>query len=101
MNPRGNGGYSLLELLVALALMAVIAIMMVQATNQLHPLRPMQARYDEQAIADRLTEVMAQDLKAALALPLSVSESRVPMIGTRDRIRFVALLRTGFATVGL
>lgn len=101
MSLRENHGYSLLELLVALALTAVIAAMMAQATGQLHPLRQIQARYDAQAIADRLTEVISNDLKSAIALPLSGSDTRLPVIGSVSGIRFVAAVKTGFEEEGL
>jgi general secretion pathway protein J len=101
MSLRGNDGYSLLELLVALALTAVIAAMMVQTTRQLLPLRQIQAKYDAQAVADRLTEVMDNDLKTVLVLPLSGNETRLPMIGTTRSIRFVSVVKTGFAAEGL
>lgn len=52
-------------------------------------------------MANRLAEVIANNLKGAVALPLSGSDARLPMIGGVDSVRFVAVVKTGFGTEGL
>ena len=101
MSARDTDGYSLLELLVALALTAVIATMMVAVTRQLHPLRQIQAKYDTEEIAARLASVIGNDLQSAIGLQLIGSDSLQPVLGTPDTIRFVGVVRTGFETEGL
>jgi prepilin-type N-terminal cleavage/methylation domain-containing protein len=96
-----SDGYSLIELLVALALTAVIATMMADTTRQLHPLRQIQAKYDARQVADRIADVIARDLKSAVALPLLNSDGHQAIIGTHQDIRFVAVVRTGYAAEGL
>lgn len=101
MNSPANDGYSLLELLVALALTALIAALMSEVIPQLHPLRQIQAKNDAQKTVDRLADVVAQDIGSALELPLAGSDTFQPMIGNPQSIRFLAVVRTGFATEGL
>ena len=101
MMARDTAGYSLLELLVALALTAVIATMMVSVTTQLHPLRRIQAKYDAQEIADDLTYIIANDLKGALPLPLLQDEARRAFVGSETQIHFVSIVKTGFRARGL
>jgi prepilin-type N-terminal cleavage/methylation domain-containing protein len=96
-----SDGYSLLELLVALALTAVIATMMGAVILQLRPIRQIQAKYETRSIAADLEAIIRDDLGRALHLPLLDSESQQPMIGGVDSVRFVGVVKTGFRAEGL
>jgi prepilin-type N-terminal cleavage/methylation domain-containing protein len=101
MRDSSNAGYSLLELLVALALTAIIATIMATTARYFHPLRRIATQHELQFVADRIVDVIAQDLEAAVDLPLLDRRDVRSMIGNAHEIRFVAVVKTGFRTESL
>lgn len=93
-----DAGFTLLELLVALALMAVIAATMAVAITQLRPIQEFRQRLDEREAADMLVDAIARDIKAAAMLPLieAGNSSSVLLHGQPQRIVFSAVVPTGY-----
>ena len=95
-------GFTLIELLVVLVLTATMATMVVGVMGQLRPIRAIEDHARLQRAADRIADVMADDIRNALPLPLlSPGPEGRSMIVAKDRIEFVAVVRTGFRTSGL
>jgi len=100
---RPDDGFTLLELLVALALTAVIGTTMAIATTQLRPMRAFEERLDEQHIVSRLADVIARDLKSAQRLPLVEAGGSSSMLlkGEPEKVTFTAVVQTGYRRRGL
>jgi prepilin-type N-terminal cleavage/methylation domain-containing protein len=93
-----EAGFTLLELLVALALMAVIATMMSVAVRQLHPMQALQQRIGEREAAAAIVDAIARDLQATARLPLieAGSSSSALLRGELRKIVFSAVVPTGY-----
>lgn len=97
-----NAGFTLAELLVALALTAVIGATMAIAIPQLRPMRAFQDRMDEHRMAVVITDVIARDLQDAMRLPLIEPDGgNVLLRGGPRRITFTAIVPTGYMRRGL
>ena len=98
-----NAGFTLMELLVALALMATIGTTMAVAVAQLRPMRAFEQRIDDQRIVDTLAEVIARDIQPALRLPLLDERGSSSMLleGQRQKVVFTAVVPTGYRRWGL
>ena len=98
--PSGSAeaGFTLLELLVALALMAVIATTMAIAMTQLRPMQAFQQQIDEREAADAIVHAIARDIKAAARLPLieAGNSSSVLLRGEAHKIVFSAVVPIGY-----
>lgn len=100
---RPDHGFTLLELLVALALTAVIGTTMAIAITQLRPMRAFEERLNHQQIASTLADVIARDLKSAQRLPLMEAgdNSSTLLVGDPQKVTFTAVVPTGFQRRGL
>ena len=100
---RPDEGFTLLELLVALALTAVIGTTTAIAITQLRPMRVFEARLDEQQIVSTLADVIARDLKSAQRLPLVEvgGNSSTLLKGEPQKVTFTAVVQTGYQRRGL
>jgi len=100
---RPDDGFTLLELLVALALTAVIGTTMAIAITQLRPMRAFEERLDEQQIVSTLVDVIARDLKSAQRLPLveAGGSSSTLLKGEPQKVTFTAVVQTGYRRRGL
>ena len=98
-----DAGFTLLEILVALALVAAIATTMATAITQLRPMQALQQRLEQERVADVLVDTIAHDLEAALRLPIIEAGSNSGMLlkGDAGGIAFTAVIRTGFQRQGL
>ena len=100
---RPDDGFTILELLVALALTAVIGSTMAVAITQLRPMRAFDERLDEQQIVSTLADVIARDLKSAQRLPLveAGGNSSTLLKGEPQKVTFTAVVPTGYQRGGL
>lgn len=99
----GDAGFTLLELLVALALMATIGATMAAAITQLRPMQAFQQRLDERMTANAIVDVIARDIQAATHIPLieGGSASSAILKGEREKVVFTAVVPTGYQRQGL
>lgn len=100
---RPDDGFTLLELLVALALTAVIGSTMAIAITQLRPMHAFEERLGEQQIASTLADVIARDLKSAQRLPLVEAGGRSSTLlkGEPQKVTFTAVVPIGYRRRGL
>jgi general secretion pathway protein J len=90
-------------MLVVLVLTAVIAAMMVGGIRQMQTWTQLEKRQSAQSALEAVADHMSGELAGALSLPLLArdGEDLTPMAGSSDRIRFVAVIRTGFSAKAL
>ena len=98
-----DAGFTLVEMLVVLVLTAVMAGMMVGGIRQMQTWAQLEKRQSAQSALDAVADHMAGELAGALSLPLldRDGEAFIPMTGSSDSIRFVAVIRTGFSAKAL
>ncbi len=88
----------MIEMLVVLVLTALMSAMMLGTIRQMQHWRHVEQRALRQAELDTLADFMAAEIGGALNLPLlhRGGEDPVSLVGSSDRVTFVAVLRTGF-----
>ncbi|TCQ16658.1 prepilin-type N-terminal cleavage/methylation domain-containing protein [Rhizobium sp. PP-CC-3G-465] len=93
-------GFSLVEVLIALVVVSLMSTMMVASIRQFRFLKMLETQIDEQAELDAITDFVASEIQKALKLPLLHlgGESSRPLIGSQQKIQFIAVLKTGFTT---
>lgn len=96
-------GYTLIEVLIVLAIASVMAAMMIGGVRQLQGLLRLGERSASQMVAEAVADRIADDLAGALELPLlgAASVEPVSLAGSRDELRFAAVVRIGFLTQAL
>ncbi len=99
----GDAGFTLVEMLVVLVLTAVMAAMMVGGIRQMQTWAQLEKRQYAQSALEAVADHMAGELAGALSLPLldRDGEAFIPMAGSSDSLRFVAVIRTGFSAKAL
>ncbi|KSV87540.1 general secretion pathway protein J [Sinorhizobium fredii USDA 205] len=105
-NPPSSGakdGYTLIEVLVVLAIASIMAAMMIGGVRQLRGLLDLGERSAAHSVAEAVADHVADNLTGALELPLlgSASDEHVSLVGSRDEVRFNAVIRIGFLTRAL
>lgn len=97
---RDSAGFSLMEMLVALALVGLMSSLIVDVYSHLKTIRTLQEQTAMEANAAAVAAYMATDIGRALTRPLidmEADEIRY-LDGKSDSVRFVAVIRTGFGT---
>ena len=98
--PNGHeGGFSLIEVLVALVLLSVIAGLMTGFMGQFRILKRVQSENAAQLEVEALAGFLGESISGAMPLHLidQNPERRFPLEGERDHVRFTGLTSKGMA----
>jgi prepilin-type N-terminal cleavage/methylation domain-containing protein len=98
--PNGHeGGFSLIEVLVALVLLSVIAGLMTGFMGQFRILKRVQSENAAQLEVEALAGFLGESISGAMPLHLIDQnlERRFPLEGERDHVRFTGLTSKGMA----
>lgn len=100
---RRDAGFTLVEMLVVLTLTAAMAAMMLAGIRQMQTWAQVQKRETAHSALEAVADHMSGELAGALSLPLldGASDAFIPMTGTSENIRFMAVIRTGFSVKAL
>lgn len=98
MSDRGDDGYTLIEILVALVLLGLMATMTINVFQQLRTVRAIQTRYDARSNTASVVNYIGSEISRAMAIPLSTDADGMmrSLEGTATSVRFVAATRSGF-----
>lgn len=91
-------GFSLLEMLVALALVGLMSVLIVDVYGNLKTVRSLQEQTNLETNATAVANYIVNETSRALARPLlhTNAASILYLDGNPDVVRFVAITRTGF-----
>ena len=98
MIDRGDDGFTLIEILVALVLLGLMATMTINVFQQLRAVRAIQTRYDARSNTASVVNYIGSEISRAMAIPLSTDADGMmrSLEGTATSVRFVAATRSGF-----
>jgi prepilin-type N-terminal cleavage/methylation domain-containing protein len=98
MIDRGDDGFTLIEILVALVLMGLMATMTINVFQQLRIVRSIQTRYEARSNIGSVGHYIGSEISRAMAIPLSTDADGMirSLEGTATSVRFVAATRSGF-----
>jgi type II secretory pathway component PulJ len=104
--PTGDdpaGGFSLIDMLVALVLLSVVAGLMAAFLGQFRVIMRLQSNVSAQMELDALAAYLEDTIGSALPLPLieDQGEKRLSFEGTETGVRFVTIARQGVKAFGL
>lgn len=98
-----ESGMVLVELLAALSILAIMSALMAGMLGQMRTIGRMGAEVTARAELAAAADHLARTIAAARPVALSGTEARRPpvLVGTSEGLRFVAVTRRGFDTLGL
>lgn len=98
MTDRGDDGYTLIEILVALVLLGLMATMTINVFQQFRTIRSIQTRYEARSNIGSVVHYIGSEIGRAMAIPLSTDADGMmrSLEGTATSVRFVAATRSGF-----
>jgi type II secretory pathway component PulJ len=100
--PEANGGFSLVDMLVALLLLAIISGLMATFIGQFRVINRLQDSASIQIELNALAGYLEDSISRAMPLPLTGNrERRQFLLGTENSIRYVEVARRGLRSFGL
>jgi len=98
MTDRGDDGFTLVEILVALTLLGLMATMTINVFQQLRAVRSIQTHYEARSNTASVVNYIGSEISRAMAIPLNTDADGMmrSLEGTATSVRFVAATRSGF-----